>query len=192
MTDRLTDFAVLEPSNLQAKLDFNYVVDKLTEQRQNHSSRHVQYDKQPRYDGDIFRFRTRQNLARVEELGTVSASSTEVDSDSDDNARQSGMIWTGYYSFNLEVRPSNSLRGWVAGRDSAAEIPLGQEDKQNGIRSRHILFNFHHESTGFLSILSKGPRDGRGQISVNGIGVARGMTCSLNQMTSIIRLGSLE
>jgi hypothetical protein len=191
-------YAILEPWNLQARLDFDYLVEQLQEQNRrtaDYSYIHVNTEQQ--YDSEIFRFRRQNNLTFPKEYDTVSVSSTEVDTDSEDDSRHSGMIWTGYYTFDLQNPPADPILGWVGGRgdpnsETTVEIPLGREDKRNDVRSRHILFNFHHNSTGFLSVLSRASQTGRNQVTVNGISVARGMTHSLNQSPTIIRLGTLE
>jgi hypothetical protein len=189
-------FATLEPSNLQAKLDFDYLAERLSNQEQDGigaSRRYIHIHPQQEYNPEIYLFRRRQSFQVNPDA--ISATSTEVDTDSDDDLRDFGMIWTGHYQLDLTKPPEDPILGWIAGRgdpEKKVEIFLGLESKQNDIRGRHIIFNFHHKDTGFISILSRASSAGRYQVAVNGQSVPRGKTYSLNQNPMTIRVGTLE
>jgi hypothetical protein len=191
-------FATLEPSNLQAKLDFDYLAARLSKQEQDGKAanrRYIHVNAEQEYNPEIYRLRLRRSYPVSEDLDPISATSTEVDTDGDNDLQPSGMIWTGYYPLDLTNPPTDREVGWVAGKgdpENEVEILLGLNDKHNDVRGRHIILNFHHKDTGFLSILSRASITGKYQVTVNGKDVIRGSTHSLNQNPMIVRLGTLE
>jgi hypothetical protein len=182
-------FATLEPSNLQAKLDFDYVAGRLQEHDRRAANRqYIHVNVQQEYSLEIFRYRQRSG-----DPGLSSATSTEADTENENDVQSSGMIWTGHYHLDLANPPENPMLGWVAGKgEKEVEFRLGLNNKHNDVRGRHIFFNFHHKESGILSILSRASGTGRFQVTVSGLDVARGTTHSLNQNPMTIRLGTLE
>jgi hypothetical protein len=140
----MSAFATLEPLNLQAKLDFDHVAHRLTDQAKGKNlNAYIHVLPQQIYDPEVFRSRNRRIDPSLD-LDDFSATSTEVDTDIEDETRPTGLIWTGYYSLSFSACPTDPKVGWVAGRGSMndehnVELLLGVLNKHNDVRGRHII-----------------------------------------------------
>jgi len=120
----------------------------------------------------------------------LSEVSTEFDTEAEQDNARPGMIWKGYHEFDIANPPQNPEIGWAGGKDKNVEF-LTANNKFQGIRHRHAIFNFNLQ-TGYLYVLSRGSDDGTSRVSVNGATIPRGHTRALNQSNMTICLGPLE
>lgn len=173
-------FATLTPSNVAAKIDF----DKLIENSGAQLPPNVHCSSKKTLDREIFRFRKSQIDRSSQESDCGSVTSTEYATEPED---EGGWIHTGHYALDLAQPPNEPLIGWRIGKD----LKLGLTYKAERMRSCPATLNFHHNDTGFLSLLSR-VRTGGSEIAVNGVPIDHGNTFSLNQNPMQIRLGPLH
>lgn len=199
-TAHAVPFATLKPVNALAKMAFSNVHEtKMADQQRAPSLMLI--DPEQRYDPAVRRFRLEEKRARE-----TSESLTDPDTDAESQPGRDaalGMIWSGYYAFALDPRPSEPDLGWSAGRGPPEKTPNPNDPhgdmllttrlfaKQHNIavRTFHARFNFATDTAGFF--LTSFLTSPRAELSVNGMLVGREMHV-LNQHGMRIRLGSLE
>jgi hypothetical protein len=67
----------------------------------------------------------RQNTVQDENDYAISVRSTEIETDTEDSLKYSGMIWTGYYMFDIADPPGSHSGGCILGESiPGAQIEL--------------------------------------------------------------------
>ncbi|MCJ1368626.1 hypothetical protein MMC16_007770 [Acarospora aff. strigata] len=122
---------------------------------------------------------------------------TEPDTDTEQENARSASVWTGQYIFDLSIKVTKPLIGWVAGK-GRPEDPLAHDDvelfltssleRREGVRGRHARFNFN-QGTGFFGVA----RASRAvmELTVNGEPVSHSIF-AFNQSHAKLRIGYLE
>lgn len=192
MESSLSVFARLTPSNTAAKLAFDAAYELLSK-----SGVHgLSVEPQQQYDKDVLLWRLEQAKKERDDFND-SASPTDIDSGTESLLKDEGMIWSGWYSFDLGTPPSDATRGWTAGTGTRAieidflmkpQVMNPRKEKPN-VHGYHARFYFHAE-TGHL-YLSKISRRSNAEVEVNGNSVACGEQYVLNQNPMNIRIGAL-
>lgn len=143
-----------------------------------------------RYDEEVHRFRMRQ---RQKANDGVSDNSSDTDSDFDvdmeKEPRDSGMIWTGCYEFDLNYPPSTPSVGWGAGKGGPG-VQVDFLIIHDEIELYHAAFNFHPD-TGHIYLISKASRL-YSEVSVRGQSIGREEIHALNQSPTKLNLGLLN
>lgn len=181
--------ATLKPSNQLAKLAFSHTI----EQSSDTLHRRVFVETEPRYDRDILRLRLkRKALLQSNVNDDASESSTDPGSGTEQELRPLGMVWKGYYLFDLDEPPDKPQTGWTVGKgrdEINIDFPINTPLRRDEIRGYHALFNLHHD-TGYFYIISRA--SSMTSVTVNGREVARGEMCALNQSPMIVSFGPLD
>lgn len=209
-----TPFAILRPANELAKIAFNGVFDHLTSVQQgpqtaeDRASQFMEVGFEKEFHKDVFHFRRQMDKQEEEEessseedpfTGLKDDSDTDIDTEND--SHHLGMIWSGYYVFDLENPPDGPLSGWIIGKgpgdvgphDRHADLYLCTMEfaKQNvpSLRYRHGRFNFDTGNRAFYMasmVHGASPR-----LVVNGVSLGR-TKHSLNQHSMSIFVDTLQ
>ncbi len=198
-------FATLTPKNILAKIAFSEVFEAATRDYQNTQAglnasvlSRMRAGTQQEYDRDVLLFRhgiqrqrERQETGHIE--ANYSDSPTDLDTDTETQSRNFGMIWTGSYVLGFDPRPSFPDAGWTAGKGPDVDILLSTREfaKQHDphLRARHARFNFDRDNAALF--ITKSNRGISTELTVNGVPVDRRIH-SLNQYRMSIRISSFE
>ncbi|KAI2004259.1 hypothetical protein LOZ50_004399 [Ophidiomyces ophidiicola] len=188
MSLSLEAFARLTPSNTQAKLAFSamYETDPLITRQQ------VFVQPQQEYSKEILVYRL-QEIKLASGEAHESDTPTDPDTDTEEDFRHHGMIWSGWFEFKLNPGPYHPEDGWTLGKGRNAidvDFRLPSRRVSTGLRGLHALFNFH-PTTGYLFI-SKASTLQNAIVCVNGSSVGYEEQFSLNQNPMHIKVGFLE
>lgn len=168
---------MLTPSNAAAKLAF----DVMYENSPPTDRRHIYVCPQQQYDKETLLSRL-QEQKRVQGATSETDSPTEPDTDTENDLKHLGLIWTGWFAFNLHPGPYKPAAGWTVGKGRSAldiDYLLTPTRVSTDLRGYHARFNLHGK-TGHLFI-SKTSRVSQAEVVVNGKGVSSGEQLSLNQ-----------
>lgn len=181
-----TTFAKLTPSNAVAKLAF----DAMYEGNPLMDRQHIYVLPQQQYDKDILLFRLQEQKTRE---GTIESDSpTDPDSDTENSLKGHGMIWSGWFAFNIDPGPYKPKIGWTVGKGRSGmdiDYLLTPSRTSDGLRGYHARFNLHKTGYLFISKTSSAPH---AEVLVNGKAVGCGEQLSLNQNPMNIRISNLE
>ena len=198
-------FVNLMPKNILAKIAFSEVFEAATRDYQNTEAglnarvlSRMRAGEKQEYDRDVLLFRheiqrqrDRQRTGHID--ANYSDSPTELDTDTEAQSKNLGMIWTGSYVFGFKPVPFLPDVGWTAGKGPDVDIILSTREfaKQHDphLRSRHARFNFDRDTGAFF--VTKFHRAMSAELAVNGLPVDRRIH-SLNQHRMSIRISSFE
>lgn len=194
-------FATLTPTSALAKMAFSDLYDTILRGRQGTAIRSIatnnrmNVQSEQTYHADVLQFR-REIERKLD--GDISESITELDTDTEIENRNLGMIWTGRYIFQLHPPPSKPDMGWVVGKApvekwSYADISLCTRafaKRHNlDVRSSHARLNFDLQNRAlFIASITS---SALARLAVNGETVGREKR-ALNQHNMKIGVGSLE
>ncbi|KAI0196674.1 kinase-like domain-containing protein [Xylaria flabelliformis] len=194
-------FATLTPFNVDAKVAFSEVFDAATCDRQgaptNAAAYRMSVEAEQQYDAAVLRFRREMEKGSS---GGDSESLTELNSDTELDMKQLGMLWKGHYVFDLRHGPFASEMGWTVGKRSvgggtSADIILctiGLAKRQSlNLRSSHARFSFDRDNGVFFIASLTSSSLAKQQIRVNGEVISRRMH-ALNQYSMKILIDTLE
>jgi hypothetical protein len=184
-----TAFARLIPLNTIARIAFDEAYESSTAVA---DKSHIYVEPRQHYDKDALIFRL-QEQKKQQGDANESDSPTDPDTDTENHQKHYGMIWTGWFAFDLAVAPGERTTGWTVGsgrKNVHIDYPVVTRSLATGVRGYHARFNFH-QNTGHLFI-SKVSRVRDAEVIVNGKGVSCGEQFTLNQNSMNIRLGRLE
>ena len=193
-------FATLTPTNVLAMMAFSDVFDTEIKGRQKGSTEAMspcmKVQSSQEYHSDVLHYRLEMERKLTE--GDISESLTELDTDTEIEARPLGMIWKGFYRLELQHPPTAPDLGWILGkkpigRKSVADIILCNSvfarNHSLNIRSSHARLNFNKENGAiFIASISSSSST---RVTVNGEVVRRELHV-LNQHQMKIWINSLE
>ncbi|KAK2731287.1 hypothetical protein FQN57_003533 [Myotisia sp. PD_48] len=197
-------FASLTPANALAKLAFSDVYNDFLSRRQSSQPDfaqatldRMQVEPEQVCDKEIIRLQCEIQRSKYDTDAEASDTLTELDTDTEEQFRELGMVWVGCYLLKLEPLPVNPERGWTAGKGPLENLPMelllcttsfAKSHKIN-LRNPHARFNFFPESKGFYIIgCSRSPS---AQLMVNGDAATR-RPYHLNQYSMKILFDKLE
>ena len=190
------EFATLTPANVLAKMAFSDAFNAIMSSGQKESIDvarcHMNVQPNLVYEADVLRYRLELERKLSEE--DDSESLTELNTDHEEEDRNRGMVWNGFYVLGFQHPPSTPDLGWIIGKKgSYADIVLCSsafaKRHSLNLRNSHARLNFNrYNGAIFISAISSSPLSG---VTVNGEAVSR-QTYILNQYKMKIGVNLLE
>lgn len=193
-------FAILRPANAVAKISFNTVYETASRHQTAAHSCQMHVKTEQEYDREVFLFRSQQR--RKQQLqqtcgdvpeDVMSDTPTEPDTDNEQELRHLGVVWAGYYQFDLDCPPADPQIGWTVGKGRegmSIDFLVTTRNISHEVKGYHARFNLH-PNTGYLYI-SKTSGAVTTKVAVNGNDVSCRQAYALNQTPMNIRMGQLE
>ncbi|KUI64269.1 putative endopolygalacturonase D [Cytospora mali] len=183
-------FAILKPANVLAKVAFDDGYKAISHRQRDPGDEYtavhnMHVESEPKFYRDVIQFRR----AEAQPEGDGCEDLTEPGTDSENDLRELGSIWTGHYILHLSHRPSTPEMGWIAGKGPTEKGPYADiflctrsfaKRYSLKLRSFHFRFNFDRQKRSLVH-----------SVTVNDVEVGRQIH-SLNQYSMKIRVGLLE
>lgn len=115
-----------------------------------------------------------------EDDGDLTTTSTESGTDNETSVADAGLVWTGWYPFDLRYPPHDPYAAWWYGRSKAADFHNPTRDKSSDVRGGHVIFNLD-ERTGYIKLFPRISSTGKHEVTVDGVKLARRERYLLNK-----------